>query len=167
MGAHYAFPGGQVEPGEDLIDCAARELAEEVGVRIAPSEVIPVGRWVTPAFNPRRFDTCFFLARCPAGQGPRCDTPELDLGEWVEPGTALRRWQEGSIMMGATDPTRPGGVGRWTRRHSSAHDLRPACARGRDSRPSRCERVSSWSRSGRRRCLLPRTRIVTSSVVTS
>ncbi len=99
MGAHYAFPGGQVELGEDPIDCAARELVEEVGVRIEPSEVIPVGRWVTPAFNPRRFDTCFFLARCPAGQGPRCDTPELDLGEWVEPGTALRRWQEGSIMM--------------------------------------------------------------------
>ena len=62
MGAHYAFPGGQAEPGEELVNCAARELSEEVGVRVDPAELLPVGRWVTPAFNPRRFDTCFFLA---------------------------------------------------------------------------------------------------------
>jgi len=99
MGAHYAFPGGQAEPGEELVNCAARELSEEVGVRVDPAELLPVGRWVTPAFNPRRFDTCFFLAGCPDGQEPRCDTPELDLGEWVEPGAALRKWEEGSIMM--------------------------------------------------------------------
>ncbi len=99
MGAHFAFPGGQVERGEEIVDCAVRELAEELGVRVDSGELMSAGRWVTPVFNPRRFDTCFFLARCPDGQEPRCDTPELDFGEWIRPVAAMARWGEGSIMM--------------------------------------------------------------------
>ena len=99
MGGYYAFPGGQAEVGEKMPACAARELEEELGVLVDPAGLIPVGRWVTPAFAPRRFDTCFFLASCPEEQDPRVDTPELDHGEWIRPADAIARWEEGALMM--------------------------------------------------------------------
>ena len=65
QGGFHAFPGGQLDPNEDARVCAARELEEEVGVKVDPAMLRDVGRWLTPAFVPRRFDTCFFptLAR--------------------------------------------------------------------------------------------------------
>jgi len=42
-----------------------------------------VGRWVTPPFNARRFDTWFFLAKCPAKQEPNVIAGELAEGEWL------------------------------------------------------------------------------------
>src|SRR6516162_6125254 len=65
QGGFFAFPGGKPEEDEDARVCAAREVLEEIGVRIDPKTLIEVGRWVTPAFAPRRFDTRFFLATCP------------------------------------------------------------------------------------------------------
>ena len=62
QGGFHAFPGGQLDPDEDAKVCAARELLEETGARVDPDTFIEVGRWLTPAFAPRRFDTCFFLA---------------------------------------------------------------------------------------------------------
>src|SRR5262249_2172990 len=95
----YAFPGGQLDPNEDAKVCAARELFEEVGVRIDPSTLIDVGRWVTPAFAPRRFDTCFFLAMCPAGEEPRVVTGENDIAEWIRPADAVTKWMQEPILM--------------------------------------------------------------------
>jgi endoribonuclease LACTB2 len=99
QGGFYAFPGGQLDPNEDATVCAARELFEEVGVRVDPGTLIDVGRWVTPAFAPRRFDTCFFLAKCPAGEEARVMTTEHDIGEWIRPADAVARWMEGQILM--------------------------------------------------------------------
>jgi 8-oxo-dGTP pyrophosphatase MutT (NUDIX family) len=36
----WALPGGRVEPGESAIDGALRELAEELGMNAAPSQVL-------------------------------------------------------------------------------------------------------------------------------
>ena len=99
QGGFYAFPGGQLDPNEDSKVCAARELFEEVGVRVDPSALIDVGRWVTPAFAPRRFDTCFFLAECPPGEEARVMTGEHDIGEWIRPADAVAKWMEGQILM--------------------------------------------------------------------
>jgi ribonuclease/clavin/mitogillin len=98
QGGFYAFPGGQLDPNEDVKVCAARELLEEVGTRLDPASLIDVGRWVTPAFAPRRFDTCFFLARCPAGEDARVASGEHDIGEWIRPRDAVAKWMEGQIL---------------------------------------------------------------------
>lgn len=99
QGGFYAFPGGQADPNEEIRACAVRELEEELGVRADPSLLLDAGRWVTPAFAPRRFDTCFFLGRIPDGQNPEVQSPELEHGEWIRPAEAIGRWQEGDILM--------------------------------------------------------------------
>jgi endoribonuclease LACTB2 len=98
QGGFYAFPGGQLDPSEDERICATRELFEETGVRVAPASLIDIGRWITPAFAPRRFDTRFFMTTCPAGEHARVMTGEHDLGEWIEPAKALVEWQRGGIL---------------------------------------------------------------------
>ena len=99
QGGFYAFPGGQLDPYEDSRVCAARELFEEIGVRVDPAALIDVGRWMTPAFAPRRFDTCFFLAMCPPDEDARVMTGEHDIGLWIRPHEAVERWMEGHLLM--------------------------------------------------------------------
>ncbi len=94
-----------------MIACAARELSEELGVSLVRREDQAldardfqfVGRWVTPAFSPRRFDTWFFLVRCPPEQEAieqlEEQTSELTAGEWTSARSALERWQEAEVLL--------------------------------------------------------------------
>jgi 8-oxo-dGTP pyrophosphatase MutT (NUDIX family) len=74
-----------------VLRAAVREVAEETGVRLATSALAPWARWLTPEFEPRRFDTFFFLAALPAGQQPVDPSGEADHALWVPPAEALRR----------------------------------------------------------------------------
>ncbi len=53
------------------------------------------GRWISPPFAPRSFETDYFLARVPEGQEATVHVGELAEGEWVRPRDALARWQAG------------------------------------------------------------------------
>jgi ADP-ribose pyrophosphatase len=66
-GMIYEIPAGRLDPGESPLDCARRELAEEVGQ--AASQWERLGAiWTTPGFTDEKIH--FFLARhlTPVGQ---------------------------------------------------------------------------------------------------
>jgi 8-oxo-dGTP pyrophosphatase MutT (NUDIX family) len=52
-------------------DIALADLLAERGLRVRSDLLAPWARWLTPDFEPRRFDTFFFLARMPVGQRTR------------------------------------------------------------------------------------------------
>ena len=57
-----------------------------------------VGRWVTPPFNARRFDTWFFLVKCPPKQEPNVIAGELSGGEWLPARDAYARWMRDEVV---------------------------------------------------------------------
>ncbi len=61
------------------------------------------GRWITPPFNARRFDTWFFLVNCPSKQEPNVIAGELASGEWLTAREAYERWTSDQVV--AVPPT--------------------------------------------------------------
>ncbi len=76
----------------------ARLLAH-YDLRLDARDFTFAGRWVTPPFSPRRFDTLFFIVKCPRKQQPHVRTAEFDEGGWVSAGEALARWQSSEILV--------------------------------------------------------------------
>lgn len=75
------------------------KLLDHYDLHLDASDWTFVGRWVTPPFSPRRFDTWFFIAQCPAKQEPHVtDDGELDAGEWTTAQDAYARWQRSEIL---------------------------------------------------------------------
>jgi ribonuclease/clavin/mitogillin len=57
------------------------------------------GRWVTPPFSARRFDTWFFLVTCPPKQSAVVTgEAELESGEWITAKEACARWERSEIL---------------------------------------------------------------------
>ncbi|WP_328478755.1 NUDIX domain-containing protein [Actinoplanes sp. NBC_00393] len=61
------------------------ELLERRGLRLRDDLLLPWARWVTPEFEPRRFDTWFFVALLPESQAARDVSGEADRTEWISP----------------------------------------------------------------------------------
>lgn len=74
------------------------ELLVHYGLHLDARDFTFVGRWVTPPFSPRRFDTLFFLVRCPRKQEPRVLTAEFESGEWTSARQALARWRRAEAL---------------------------------------------------------------------
>lgn len=60
--------------------------------------------WVTPVFEPRRYDTRFFAAAVPEGQVPDARTSEADHADWADPAATVAALDRGEVMM--LPPTR-------------------------------------------------------------
>jgi 8-oxo-dGTP pyrophosphatase MutT (NUDIX family) len=106
-----------------LVCAAVRETFEESGVLLAgssPDDVVaamldrrglvlradllrPWAHWITPEFEPKRYDTRFFVAALPQGQRTRDVGGEADKVAWVRPRDALDAVQRGD--MGMLPPT--------------------------------------------------------------
>lgn len=80
-------------------DYSFAEGLDRFGLEVSASLLALSGRWVTPSFAPRRFDTWFFLAWLPEGQEPRVEAGELEFGEWIRPADALAKWKRGEAIM--------------------------------------------------------------------
>lgn len=74
------------------------KLLDHFGLYLDAKDFTYAGRWVTPPFSPRRFDTWFFLASCPAKQRPHVSPGELETGEWIRARDALARWRRAEVL---------------------------------------------------------------------
>ncbi|MGI8896839.1 MAG: MBL fold metallo-hydrolase [Pyrinomonadaceae bacterium] len=79
------------------------ELLQHYNLSLDAGDFTFVGRWVTPPFSARRFDTWFFLVNCPPKQEPKVIPGELSSGEWIAAGRAHEQWQRSEIL--AVPPT--------------------------------------------------------------
>ncbi|MEU0985819.1 NUDIX hydrolase [Streptomyces sp. NPDC005953] len=56
-------------------------------------------RWITPEFEPRRYDTWFFVAALPVGQRTRNASTEADRTVWIRPADAADQYDRGELLM--------------------------------------------------------------------
>lgn len=64
------------------------DLLAQRGLTLRSDLLLPWSRWITPEFEPRRFDTYFFVARLPVGQRTRDVSGEADRTLWISPADA-------------------------------------------------------------------------------
>ncbi|MEU2179558.1 NUDIX hydrolase [Streptomyces thermolilacinus] len=56
-------------------------------------------RWITPEFEPRRYDTWFFVAALPEGQRASNASTEADRTVWTRPADAAAGYDRGELLM--------------------------------------------------------------------
>jgi 8-oxo-dGTP pyrophosphatase MutT (NUDIX family) len=75
------------------------ELLNQRGLVLRSDLLQPWARWITPAFEPRRYDTRFFVAALPAGQQARDVSGEADRVAWMRPADAVAGVDSGELAM--------------------------------------------------------------------
>ena len=75
------------------------ELLKRRNLAVQTSLLRPWAHWITPRFEPRRYDTWFFLAPVPAGQRARDVSGEADRAFWMHPAEAVAAAVAGAVAM--------------------------------------------------------------------
>lgn len=68
-------------------------------LRIVLDDVVYFAHWITPAPEPRRYDTRFFAAALPEGRSIRPDAREMVDAVWIAPAEALERFSANRLPM--------------------------------------------------------------------
>ncbi|MYQ81404.1 MULTISPECIES: NUDIX hydrolase [unclassified Streptomyces] len=125
----------------DRAALVARELSfaeflERRGLVLRSDLLGAWARWITPEFEPRRYDTWFFVAALPAGQRTRNASTEADRTVWITPGDAADGYDRGELLM--MPPTvatlrtlRPYATAARALEAASDQDLTPVLAQAR------------------------------------
>ncbi len=70
-------------------------FCQQQGLLLDTGRIRYLSRWITPAGNPRRYDTRFFLCPWPGNQSPNQDNHEAVNTAWVTPAQALDHYHRG------------------------------------------------------------------------
>lgn len=114
-GGSWVFPGGVIEQ-QDFVAAAgvleddslqntarvtaARETAEEAGLTICPTSMIPFAHWVTPKIAPKRYAAWFLAADAnDLGNDVVIDDGEIIAAQWFNPAMALDAHAQQSIKL--------------------------------------------------------------------
>ncbi|MER5225396.1 NUDIX hydrolase [Streptomyces flaveus] len=80
-------------------DVSFAEFLERRGLVLRSDLLGAWTRWITPEFEPRRYDTWFFVAALPEGQRTRNASTEADSTVWIRPGEAADAYDKGDLLM--------------------------------------------------------------------
>jgi 8-oxo-dGTP pyrophosphatase MutT (NUDIX family) len=80
-------------------ELAFTEFLDRRGMKLRTDLLQFWGSWVTPVFEPKRYDTRFFVAELPAGQVTRDVSTESDHVVWMAVRDALDAVDEGRLTM--------------------------------------------------------------------
>jgi 8-oxo-dGTP pyrophosphatase MutT (NUDIX family) len=80
-------------------DLALADLLRRRGLRLRSDLLTAWSRWCTPVFEPRRYDTWFFLAGLPPGQRARELGGEADHVAWLPATEAAAGARDGTLAM--------------------------------------------------------------------
>jgi predicted NUDIX family NTP pyrophosphohydrolase len=106
----WSIPKGEPEPGEDLLEAARREFAEETGLAPAgpflPLEPVRqkggkvVHAWAVEGdWDPSRLESNMFRLEWPPGSGRIGEFPEIDRAEWLSVEEARRRLNPAQVAL--------------------------------------------------------------------
>jgi 8-oxo-dGTP diphosphatase len=79
----FMQPGGKPEPGETPAETLSRELDEEVGLRIAPDELRPLGEFTAAAANEPGFEVVADVFAADIGEQQPVVAAEIDELRWI------------------------------------------------------------------------------------
>lgn len=75
------------------------EFLDRRGLVLRSDLLAAWARWITPEFEPKRYDTFFFVAALPEGQRTRNASTEADRTVWITPGEATAGYDKGDLLM--------------------------------------------------------------------
>jgi predicted NUDIX family NTP pyrophosphohydrolase len=109
----WSIPKGLIDPGEDPLQAAKREFAEETGF-VPEGEYEPLGAFRQPDgklvhawavcgdFDPQQLKSNTFTMEWPPKSGRMREFPEVDRAAWFAPEIALRKITKGQRPLLAT-----------------------------------------------------------------
>ncbi|WP_406343318.1 NUDIX hydrolase [Streptomyces sp. NBC_00648] len=80
-------------------DLSFAEFLDRRGLVLRSDLLGAWARWITPEFEPKRYDTWFFVAALPEGQRTRNASTEADRTVWIRPGEATAGYDGGELLM--------------------------------------------------------------------
>ncbi len=106
----WSIPKGEPEPGEDLLEAARREFAEETGLAAAGPfmPLAPVRQqggkvvhaWAVEGdWDPSNLRSNTFRLEWPPGSGRVAEFPEIDRAEWLSVEEARRRLNPAQVAL--------------------------------------------------------------------
>ncbi|HLU27802.1 MAG TPA: NUDIX domain-containing protein [Glycomyces sp.] len=99
--SRYGFPGGRHKPDDpDVAMTGVREVEEETGAMVALQRAW--SRWITPEYEPVRFDAWIYVATLAEGFQPRIRVREPEYATWVGPEQAVCQYGGQMSMPEAT-----------------------------------------------------------------